>query len=206
MSLNRNPFHTRRGQLGAALAAALLLAGCNGAGPSGDPVPLEGAAIGGPFTLTDSAGDTVRWSDFDGRYRMVYFGYAYCPDVCPFDLQRMMQGYHRFAAEEPDLADQVQPIFITIDPERDTPTVVGEFTANFGKELIGLTGTPEQIDAAAKAFSVYYGKGEVTEGGGYLMDHSRAAFLMGRDGEPIALLPVEASGDEVAAELERWVS
>ena len=192
--------------LAAALATALLLGGCGAGGSAGTAPPLEGAAIGGPFTLVDSKGETVRWSDFDGRYRIIYFGYAYCPDVCPFDLQRMMQGYHRFAEAEPALASEVQPIFVTIDPERDTPEVVGEFTANFGKELIGLTGTPEQIGAAAKAFAVYYEKGDVTEGGGYLMDHSRAAYLMGRDGRPIALLPVDASGADVAAELEKWVS
>ena len=95
---------------------------------------------------------------------------------------------------------------MTIDPERDTPAVVGEFAAAFSDDLVGLTGTPEQVAAAARAFAVYYEKGDVSEGGGYLMDHSRAAYLMGREGEPIALLPVDKSADEVAAELERWVS
>lgn len=186
------------------LPLALLAAGCGGA-PAGEP-PLAGAAIGGPFELVDSQGKTVRWNDFDGKYRMIYFGYAYCPDVCPLDVQRMMQGYNAFKRAEPELAAQVQPLFVTIDPERDTPAVVGEFTSAFSDDLVGLTGTPEQIAAAAKAFAVYYDKREANEAGGYLMDHSRAAYLMGRKGEPIALLPVEKSGDEVAAELERWVS
>ena len=75
----------------------------------------------------------MRWSDFDGKYRIVYFGYAYCPDVCPLDVQRMMQGYERFKEAEPELAAQVQPIFITIDPARDTPAVVGEFTSAFSR-------------------------------------------------------------------------
>ena len=180
-----------------------LLAGCDA--PAGEP-PLAGAAIGGPFELVDSAGKTVRWSDFDGKYRMIYFGYAYCPDVCPLDVQRMMQGYNRFKQAEPDLAAQVQPLFVTIDPERDTPEVVGEFASAFSDDLIGLTGTPEQVASAAKAFAVYYQKGEASDAGGYLMDHSRAAYLMGRKGEPIALLPVENSADEVAAELGKWVS
>ncbi len=148
----------------------------------------------------------MRWSDFDGKYRMIYFGYAYCPDVCPLDVQRMMQGYGRFKQAEPALAAQVQPLFVTIDPARDTPEVVGEFAAAFSDDLIGLTGSSAQVAAAAKAFAVYYQKGEASEAGGYLMDHSRAAYLMGRKGEPIALLPVEQSADEVAAELERWVS
>ena len=185
------------------LVLAVLLAACN-AQDAAEP-PLAGAAIGGPFELVDSSGDTVRWSDFDGKYRIVYFGYAYCPDVCPFDVQRMMQGYASFKEENPELAAKVQPIFVTIDPERDTPEVVGEFTSAFSDDLIGLTGTPEQVDQAAKAFSVYYAKGEGTDTN-YLMDHSRGAYLMGRKGEPIALLPVEDSAEAVAAELEKWVS
>jgi protein SCO1/2 len=191
--------------LAAALALALLSA-C-GSGAASDPAegPLAGAAIGGPFELVNSTGETVRWTDFDGKYRVVYFGYAYCPDVCPLDVQRMMQGYNSFKSDEPELAADVQPIFITIDPARDTPEVVGEFTSAFSDDLVGLTGTPEQVDQAAKAFAVYYSKGE--EGpSGYLMDHSRAAYLMGRDGAPIALLPVDQSSDNVAAELRRWVN
>ena len=179
-----------------------LLAGC---GQPAQP-PLAGAAIGGPFELVDSQGKTVRWSDFDGKYRMIYFGYAYCPDVCPLDVQRMMQGFARFKQAEPELAAQVQPIFVTIDPARDTPAVVGEFTRAFSDDLLGLTGTAEQIDQAAKAFAVYYQKGEQGAGGGYLMDHSRAAYLMGRKGEPIATLPVDQSAEAVAAELAKWVN
>ncbi|KRA81375.1 SCO family protein [Altererythrobacter sp. Root672] len=189
------------------LLLSLILSGCGNstASPAAD-APLAGAQIGGPFELVDTQGKTVRWSDFDGKFRMVYFGYAYCPDICPFDVQRMMKGFEQFKKAEPELAAQVQPLFITIDPSRDTPKVVGEFTSAFSDDLIGLTGTQEQIAQAAKAFAVYYTKGEVSESGGYLMDHSRAAFLMGRKGEPIALLPVEKGPNEVAAELERWVS
>jgi protein SCO1/2 len=183
---------------------ALLVVACRAESPPGEP-PLAGAAIGGPFELVDSAGQTVRWSDFEGQYRMVYFGYAYCPDVCPLDVQRMVRGYERFKQDEPALAAQVQPIFITIDPQRDTPEVVGEFTRAFSDDLIGLTGTPEQVDRAAKAFSVYYARGQGTEDN-YLMDHSRAAYLMSRQGQPIALLPVEESPEAVAAELDKWVS
>ncbi|GAA0272087.1 SCO family protein [Alteraurantiacibacter aestuarii] len=189
-----------------AVAFALLapLAACSQ--QPAPPPPLEGAAIGGPFELVDTAGKTVRWSDFDGKYRMVYFGYAWCPDVCPFDLNRMMLGYRQWSQAHPDLAAQVQPIFITIDPERDTPEKVGEYVANFGDNLIGLTGTPEAIEEAARNFSVYYQRGPDDENVGYLMDHSRAGYLMGREGQPIALLPVESSAEEVAAELGKWVS
>jgi len=181
-----------------------LLAGC-GQAPAGEP-PLAGAAIGGPFELTDKTGQTVRWSDFDGQYRMIYFGYTYCPDVCPLDVQHMMQGFARFEEAQPKLAAQVQPIFVTIDPARDTPAKVGEFASAFSDKLVGLTGTSAQVDAAAKAFGVFYAKGEDAGGNSYLMDHSRSAFLMGKDGQPITLLPVDQGAEPVAAELEKWVS
>src|SRR5688572_9290563 len=101
--MNRGAMSTLRACLmGAVISACLTLAGCAESAPAGEP-PLAGAAIGGPFELVDSAGQTVRWSDFDGRYRMVYFGYAYCPDVCPLDVQRMMQGFARFKEAEPEL-------------------------------------------------------------------------------------------------------
>ena len=202
--MNRHAMSNRLALFAAALSLALAAcSGGDGSAPTEQP-PLAGAQIGGPFTLVDSKGKTVRWSDFDGRYRIVYFGYAYCPDICPVDVQRMMQGYARFAKAEPKVARQVQPIFITIDPERDTPEVVGEFTSAFSEDLLGLTGTPEQVAGAAKAFAAFYAKGETSPGGGYLMDHSRAAYLMGRKGEPIALLPIDAGPEAVAAELAKW--
>ena len=188
-----------------ALPLVLLSAGCGTNTPAEDP-PLAGAAIGGPFELVDKTGKTVRWSDFDGKYRIVYFGYTYCPDVCPLDVQHLMQGFARFEEAEPRLAAEVQPIFVSIDPVRDTPAKAGEFAAAFSEDLIGLTGTAEQVDAAAKAFGVYYAKGEDAGGNSYLMDHSRSAYLMGRQGEPIALLPADKGAEAVATELERWVS
>ena len=187
-------------------AAALALAACNpaGGGGAGEP-PLAGAAIGGPFTLTASDGRTVQWEDFAGKYRMVYFGYAYCPDICPVDVQRMMQGYNAFAKVQPALAARIQPIFITVDPERDTPEVVGEFTRAFSPRLLGLTGTSEQVAAAAKTFGVYAARGTEQPGGGYLMDHSRVTYLFGPEGQPLATLPVDQGGAAVAAELAKWV-
>lgn len=187
------------------LPLALLVTGCNKGAPA-EEAPLAGAMIGGPFELLDKNGKTVRWSDFDGKYRMIYFGYTYCPDVCPLDVQRMMQAYARFKKAEPELAAQVQPIFVTVDPARDTPAKVGEFAAAFSDDLIGLTGTPDKIDAAAKAFGVFYEKAPPGTDGAYLVNHSRTAYLMDRDGKPIALLPVDEGADQVFAELERWVS
>lgn len=187
------------------IAAALALSACGsgGSAPTERP-PLEGAKIGGPFTLADKTGRVVRWSDFAGKYRIVYFGYTFCPDACPLDVQQMMQGFVRFAKAEPALAADVQPIFISIDPARDTPARVGEFASAFSPRLLGLTGTAQQVAEAAKAFAAYYAKGKETTGG-YLMDHSRVAYLMDREGKPLAMLSVDKGADAVAAELTKWV-
>ena len=186
---------------------ALLLASC-GSDPQAvatDQPPLAGAAIGGDFTLTGEDGENVSWSDFDGQYRTIYFGYAYCPDVCPTDNQRAMAGLKLFEAENPELGAKIQPLFVSVDPERDTPEVLTEFTDAFHPRLIGMTGTREQLDDATSAFAVFYGKGEESESGGYLMDHSNVTFLFGPDGKPLATLPTEEGADAVAAELAKWV-
>lgn len=186
-------------------AGALALSACNAAAPDEEP-PLAGATIGGDFALTASDGRTVKWDDFAGKYRIVYFGYAYCPDICPTDMQRVAQGLKVLKADDPAKAAMIQPIFITIDPERDTPAVVGEFAAAFSPDIIGLTGSPDQIAAAAKAFKVFFAKGEAVAGGGYLVDHSNIVYLFGPKGEPLATLPVDKGADAVAAELDKWVS
>jgi protein SCO1/2 len=186
------------------LCAALALSACNP--PSGSSAPamhgtdLAGAAIGGPFTLTDKDSKRVSWDQFKGQYRMVYFGYTFCPDACPMDVGVMMQGFNRFAKDHPAAAAKVQPIFITIDPARDTPARVGEFGAAFSPRLLGLTGTQAEIDGAVKAFKAVAQRGKDTPGG-YLMDHSRMVYLMDPDGRPLAALPVDKGPEEVAADL-----
>ncbi len=169
-----------------------------------DRPPLEGAAIGGPFTLVDKDNKPVTWDQFQGKWRIVYFGYTFCPDACPMDVQAMMGGFKLFDEAHPAEAAKVQPIFISIDPARDTPEVVGQWTAAFGPRLLGLTGTPEQVKTAADAFAGYYKKGEETPGG-YLMDHSRIAYLMDPNGKPVAMLPIDKGPQPVAAELAKWV-
>jgi len=189
-----------------ALGLMLMLGACNASAPPAEEPPLAGAAIGGDFQLTNSKGETVRWGDFAGKYRVVYFGYTFCPDICPTDMQRVAQGLKELKAADPDKAGKIVPIFITIDPARDTQDVVGEFAAAFSPDIIGLTGTPEQIAAAAKAFKVFYAKGEAQPGGGYLVDHSNVVYLFGPDGAPIATLPTDKGSAAVAAELDRWVN
>lgn len=187
-----------------AVLLALLLAACTGDTNPGEP-PLQGARIGGPFTLTDQDGRSVSEGAFDGKYRLVYFGYSYCPDVCPVDLQVIGQGLRAFEKEQPDLADKVQPIFITVDPERDTPAVLKEYVAAFHPRLIGLTGSQEQIDATKKSFGIYSAKREESGASDYLVDHSRMAILFGPEGEPIAMVPHDGGAEAVAEELGRWV-
>ncbi|PLK26613.1 SCO family protein [Novosphingobium sp. TH158] len=192
-----------------ALALVAATAACGG--PSQPPLsqaPLAGARIGGDFTLTDSTGKRVSWADFAGKWRTVYFGYTYCPDACPLDMTVLMQGVQKYAEAEPALAAKLQPVFVSIDPERDTPQRVGEFAGAFKPPVVGLTGTRAEIDAAAKAFAVYHARGE-TVPGGYLMDHSRVAYLFDPQGKPVAVLPIDKGIKEgpaaVAAELKLWV-
>ena len=187
-----------------AMAAALALAACSPAG--GSEPPLAGARIGGPFTLTDQNGARFDSRSLQGKYRIVYFGYTFCPDVCPVDLQQIGLAMTRWEKADPTRARQVQPIFITTDPERDSPAVLKEFVTAFHPRLIGLTGTPAEIAAVSKTFAVYAIKQQTPGASGYLVNHSRIAFLFGPDGEPIAILPHEQGADAIQAELAKWVT
>ena len=184
--------------------AALLLTACSDDAPD-TPPPLEGATIGGPFTLTGEDGRDVSWDDFDGQYRTIYFGYAFCPDICPTDNQRAMAGLRLFEQAHPDRGAKVQPLFVSVDPERDTPQVLAEFTDAFHPRLIGMTGETAYLEEVAKTFGTTFSRGETSEGGGYLMNHYGYTYLFGPEGEPIAMLPTEEGPEAVAAELERWV-
>ncbi len=134
-------------------------------------------SIGGPFQLTNHLGETARTADYSGKLMLVQFGYTFCPDVCPTELQK--------AAVVLDLLGEdrgkIQVLFITIDPERDTADVLRDYVSAFHEDIIGLTGTRAQIKDAAKAYRVYYAKAEADDDGAYLMDHSVFTFLM--DGE-----------------------
>lgn len=184
-------------------AVLLSLAGCGQ--PAAPEPPLAGARIGGPFTLTDQDGRTVRSGDFAGKYLMVYFGYTFCPDVCPTGVQRLTQGYRLFEKADPAAAARLQPIFISVDPERDTPAALKQFVGNFHPGLIGLTGTPEQIAAVAKSYAVYYRRTGKPGARDYLMDHSDVTYLMGPDGAPIALVPQDGTPQAIEAVLAQWV-
>ena len=202
--MNNPRFGTVRAALLAPLLmlAPLALTGCGG--PSETP-PLKGAKIGGPFTLSDQDGHKVSDTDFAGKYRLIYFGYTFCPDVCPTDVQTLMKGYRQLEADNPGLAAKIQPIFITIDPARDTPEKVKQFVRAFHPRLIGLTGSEAEIAAVAKRYAIYYKKQAPDAGAeGYLMDHARQAMLFGPNGEPVALVAQDRDAAAVVADLERW--
>lgn len=196
-----------------AMVSACNMGGGNAASSGSEPGELAGARIGAPFTLVNQDGKATRWDDFRGRYRLVYFGYTYCPDVCPLDLQKILQAYARFEKAEPARAAKLQPLFISVDPGRDTPAVLKTYVAAFHPRLIGLTGTLEQIAKVAKDFVVIYGDEKQKGDSDYLVSHSRTPYLFGPDGKPIALVPVddpatdedEGAPDRLDAFFAKWV-
>ncbi|MFC5356746.1 SCO family protein [Azospirillum himalayense] len=155
--------------------------------------------IGGPFTLTDQDGKTVTDADYRGKYLLIYFGYTYCPDVCPTELGTMARAMDLLGVQ----AEKVQPMFISVDPERDTVAHLKDYVGLFHPNLVGLTGTPEQVKAAAKAYRVYYAKAPQEGGkpGDYLMDHSSFLYLMGPDGRFLGVYPAGTTADRVAQDL-----
>lgn len=185
------------------LLVTLLLAACS-SGSTAEAPPLEGARLGGPFTLVDQSGSQVSESDFAGKNRIVYLGFTYCPDVCPVDLQVVGKAMRMLEKEDPELAARVQPIFITTDPERDRPAELKQFVSAFHPRLIGLTGTPEQIADVTKRYGGYAQKREQGGASEYLVDHSRAVLLFGPQGEPLAILPHDQGAEAVAAEIKQW--
>jgi protein SCO1/2 len=158
--------------------------------------------IGGPFTLEDGAGKPVTDRDFRGRYMLVYFGYTFCPDVCPTTLEAVAEAMDKLG---PDAA-KVRPVFITVDPKRDTPAVVKKYVAAFGSGITGLTGTPDEIASVAKAYRVYYAEHRTGPGpNDYSMDHSSVLYLMDPQGGFIAPVRADQSGDEIAANLKKLI-
>lgn len=138
------------------------------------------ALIGGSFELTNHTGQPVTDKDFLGKYMIVYFGYTFCPDVCPMDLQIMADSLRNLAQLDSDKLEKITPVFVTIDPERDTVDVMAEYVAFFHEDLIGLTGTVEQVDAIKKAYRVYAAKAD--DSPDYLVDHTAYTYFMDTDG------------------------
>ena len=160
------------------------------------------ALIGGPFTLVNHKGETVTDKTFVGRYQLIYFGYSFCPDVCPTELQNMITALGMIG----DRAKQVVPIFITIDPERDTPAQLADYVSNFSPQLVGLTGTVQQVKGAINAFRVYARKvKDENSSAAYLMDHSSIIYLMDRQGRFLKHFSYGAKPEAIAASLRQLI-
>ncbi len=155
------------------------------------------ALIGGPFHLVDQNGQARSDADFHGQYLLVFFGYTNCPDVCPTTLQTITTAMDKLGSD----AAKVTPVFITVDPERDTPAVLKAYAANFTPRLVALGGNPDAIAAAAKVYRIYYKK--VGEGADYSMDHTALVYLMGPDGNYLAHFSNEATADDIVKDLRQ---
>lgn len=181
------------------LAAVLAAGGCHAPAVG----PLVGSGVGGPFAMTDQEGRAVTDRTYAGKWRLMYFGYTFCPDVCPVDVQKIAQGMTLFAASDPARAAQVVAMFVTVDPERDTPAALKTFVRAFSPTMVGLTGTPAQAAAMRKAFRVYAAKQGT--GRDYLVDHSATVLLMDPVNRPVSFLDHGATPAQIAAELATYV-
>ena len=199
-----------RGRFLVVIVAGFLIGAIAGAGllaltekGTEQPVATSGKAlIGGPFTLVDQNGKTVTDQDFRGRFMLVFFGFTHCPDVCPAELQVMSQSLDALGPK----AEEVVPLFITLDPERDSAAVMAEYVKNFGTRFVGLTGSPEAIAAAAKAYRVAYAKfQENPASANYSVDHSALVYLMGKDGEYVTHFPYGTPAAKMTEALRRYL-
>ena len=191
------------GAVGAALgiAAALLLLPQVGEHASHIAQQVsDKALVGGPFVLTSTNGKRVTEQDFRGKYMLVFFGYTSCPDICPTTLQLMAGVLEKLGPK----ADRITPIFISVDPERDTPDKLQAYVKSFDPRIVGVTGTPDEIAAAAKAYRVYYAKvPNKGKPGDYAIDHSSIIYVMDAKGQFVTHFASTSSIDEMANKLDK---
>lgn len=171
--------------------------------PAGGIQLPAGMTMGGAFTMVDQDGRTVTQSDFGGTLLVGYFGYSFCPDVCPTELGAIASAMDLLSPAE---AGRATPLFVTVDPERDTPEQMKNYVSNFHPRMVGLTGSPEQVAAMARSFRVFYQKVNRPEMSEYLMDHSSFIYLIGPDGRVRALLRPQTSPEEIAAAIRAQLS
>jgi cytochrome oxidase Cu insertion factor (SCO1/SenC/PrrC family) len=158
-------------------------------------------SVGGPFTLTDQNGRPRSDAEFRGKLMIVYFGYTYCPDVCPTDLMAISQALEALGPE----AEGVQPIFITIDPERDTRGLA-DYVAAFHHSFVGLTGSPDEIRKVANAYKAFYVKVPGDRNADYSIDHAGVIYLMGRNGEYLGFMPPQTNPDRLTEILRKYLA
>ena len=183
--------------LGGILVAQTVLNAPTGPNASKGPGSVTGISIGGDFVLTDHTGARFDTASLRGRLPLLYFGYSFCPDVCPLELEKM--GRALIALEESGLdTSKVAPVFVTIDPERDTPEVLAEYVPYFHDRMIGLTGTQEEIDQAASLYRVRAARSEVEGADYYLMDHTSLIFFLDEEGQLIRFFTSRDSLDDIS--------
>jgi protein SCO1 len=158
-----------------------------------DAVMWNKEPIGGPFALVDQDGRPRTDADFRGKLLLVYFGYTYCTDICPTDLQAIATAIDKLGPA----GESVQPLFITVDPEHDTPEAIKLYVGLFHPRLVGLTGSTNQIKTVARAYKVYYAKNEQSKKSDPVIDHSGFVFLVGRDGKYLGFFPPGTSADRM---------
>ncbi len=158
--------------------------------------------IGGPFTLIDHTGKLRSDTEFRGKLMLIYFGYTYCPDVCPTDLMAISQAIDSLGAD----GETIQPIFISVDPERDTVARLAEYVSAFHPRLIGLTGSPEQIRSVALSYKAYYAKVKDERGEDYAIDHTGVIYLIGRNGQYLGFVPPQTTSDRLIEILQRQLA
>ena len=169
--------------------------------PRGAAGTLLASAIGGPFRLVDQNGKTVTDADLKGKWSLVYFGYTHCPDACPTALNDIAIALDELGPHR----DAIRPVFVTVDPERDTPEVLKSYVTAFNAPILALSGTPEEIAQAAKGYRVYYAK-HPEAGGDYSMDHSSVIYVMDPEGRFTASFTQENSPEEIAERLKKLLS
>jgi protein SCO1/2 len=189
----------------AAMLAGLAILGTGGFlvlalrdNPQGVAGMALASAIGGPFRLTDQNGKTVTDADLNGKWSLVYFGYTHCPDACPTALNDIAIALDQLGPKR----DAVRPVFITVDPERDTATALKEYVTAFDAPILALTGTPEEVAQAAKGYRVYFAKHPETSGG-YSMDHSSIIYVMDPQGRFTASFTHESTPEQISERLKK---
>lgn len=161
------------------------------------PMKIAGLQIGGPFTLTNDDGNKVTEKDFEGQYKLIYFGFTYCPAICPTELQKISQVMRSLDDKNPDISEKMQPLFITVDPERDTVDVMNQYVDLFHPKLIGLTGTQPQIDFVKQAYRVFSKKVDDPEQQDYTVDHSSYIYLMGPENTLVSIYRMQDDADYI---------
>ncbi len=176
--------------------AVVLLVSGGGQGPTLPQV----AAIGGPFSLTDQNGRTVTDQDFKGSPFLVFFGFTHCPDICPTTMFEISEIFKKLGPA----GERVRGLFVTVDPERDTPKALKDYLSSFDPRIVGVTGDEAAIAAVAKAYRAYYKRVPLAEGG-YTMDHTAIIYLMGKDGRFVTPFSLKRTTDAAAAELRKYL-